>query len=108
MSLKARRTAANLPHSWELDSWETVAPDVWPHTTARAKWIARAYRKQLVAAGALSRVGRCIVILGAGYARWLENRAAEVTEYKSNNPRITQHAQAALAAKRAASSATTP
>jgi hypothetical protein len=83
-----RRSAANVPHSWELDTWGTIAPDVWPHTTERGKWITRAYRKELKAADALSRVGYKIVILGVPYTRWLESRATAVGEFKSNNPDI--------------------
>ncbi len=73
------------PHSWELDSWPE---GVWPHDPGRGKWIARAYRRELIASGALTRVGYRVVILGAGYSRWLESRVPEVSEYKSNNPKI--------------------
>lgn len=78
--------AAHTPHSWELISWETVAPDVWPHTLKRAKWIATAYRKELMEAKALTRVGKTLVFLGAGYTRWLERRSQHVAEFTSNNP----------------------
>jgi hypothetical protein len=78
-------TPAGIPHSWELDTWPA---SVWPHDTGRAQWVCRAYRKDLIAAGALSRVGYRVVILGAGYSRWLESRSAKVVEYRSNNPSI--------------------
>jgi hypothetical protein len=83
-SLKSRE-AAGAPHSWEFDSWPA---EVWPHDSKRGRWVARAYRKQLVAAGALSRVGRCLVVLGAPYTRWLQGRADQVIEFRSNNPQI--------------------
>jgi hypothetical protein len=82
------RNAASVPHSWELDSWETIAPDVWPHTSTRAKWISKCYRKELIEAGALTRVGKTLVFLGAAYTRWLERRARHVVEFASNNPTL--------------------
>jgi hypothetical protein len=85
---RSRAAAANVPHSWELDSWETIAPDVWPHTTARAKWISRAYRKELIEAGALTRVGKTLIFMGAAYTRWLERRSRHVAEFASNNPAL--------------------
>jgi len=82
----SRPRTSNVLHSWELKSWEDKAPDVWPHTNERAKWIARAYRKELIAAGALTRVGKTLVFIGAPYTRWLERRARHVVEFTSNNP----------------------
>jgi hypothetical protein len=79
------------PHSWETDSWPE---GVWPHDPGRGKWVCRAYRKELIAAGALTRIGYKIVIMGAGYSRWLESRALQVDEYKSNNPQIGSKAPA--------------
>jgi hypothetical protein len=72
-------------HSWELDTWP---PDVWPHTTKRAKWISKAYRKELIAAKAITRVGKTIVFVGAAYTRWLERRSQHVVEFVSNNPAL--------------------
>lgn len=86
MTAPARtRSALNVPHSWELDTWP---PDVWPHTRPRADWISRAYRQELIDAGALSRVGKLLVFNGTGYSRWLESRARHVTEFTSNNPTL--------------------
>jgi hypothetical protein len=76
------RAATSSPHSWELDTWPS---EVWPHGTKRAGWIARAYRKELIEAGALTRIGKKLVFLGAGYTRWQERRAQHVVEFTSNN-----------------------
>jgi hypothetical protein len=73
------------PHSWDLDSWPE---GVWPHDPGRAKWVCRAYRGELIAAGALSRVGYRVIVIGGGYTRWLESRAPAVSAYTSNNPNI--------------------
>lgn len=74
-----------LPHSWSVASW----PDgVWPNDQRRAKWILRSFRDELIAAGALARGGKGLIVLGRGYTRWLERHAAYVREYTSNNPLI--------------------
>ena len=105
--MKARKTATAgaAPHSWELSTWP---PEVWPHDTKRAQWLVRAYRKELVAAGALSRVGKTIIFLGTPYSQWLARRADRVVEFAGNNPNIAQHGTASAkrrAALRAATSA---
>jgi hypothetical protein len=73
------------PHSWELDTWPDI---VWPHEKERARWIARAYRKELLAARAVTRVGKTLVFMGGPYTRWLERRARHVAEYVGNNAAI--------------------
>jgi hypothetical protein len=72
-----------IPHSWSLSSWPA---SVWPNESARARWVLRSYRNELTAAGALSRSGKTLIVLGRGYARWLANRVAYVAEFESNNP----------------------
>ena len=76
---------AVFPHSWDLPKWPA---DVWPGDTHRARWLVRAYRNELMQYGALSRAGRTLVVIGRGYAAWLEQRAANVPGYASNNPRM--------------------
>lgn len=72
---------ASIPHSWDLESWEEKAGGIWPYNKERARRIVRRYKPELQAAGALSRVGRTLVILGNGYQRWLESNAARVSNY---------------------------
>lgn len=67
------------PHSWDLEHWPT---EVWPHKESRARYVIRSNRDELIAAGALTRVGREIVVLGGKYTRWLEKRAAHVPGYE--------------------------
>lgn len=38
----------------------------------------RAYREELILAGALTRVGREIVVFGEPYSRWMQKRSIEV------------------------------
>lgn len=61
--------------------WTERASHIWPHTSKRADYICRAYRDELVAAGALVRVGRELVIRLEAYDRWLAKRARMVADY---------------------------
>jgi hypothetical protein len=84
-SAKNSRAGASpeLPHSWSLSTWPET---VWPNKPAPARWILRSYRRELIAAGALARTGKALIVLGRGYARWLSQRAAGVEDFESNNP----------------------
>jgi hypothetical protein len=72
---KTRTAAAPAPHSWDLEHWPS---NVYPHSESRARWLLRAHRDELLAAGALTRIGREIVVLGARYSRWLESKSHDV------------------------------
>lgn len=74
-------SAQQAPHSWDLEHWP---PTVYPHSEGRARWILRAHRNELMAAGALVRVGRELVVLGDRFTRWLQMQAANVPGYESN------------------------
>jgi len=78
MSNRTRTTAEAAPHSWDLEHWPTA---VYPHTTGRARYVLRAHRDELLAAGVITRVGRELVVLGARYTRWLESRSTEVPDF---------------------------
>lgn len=67
------------PHSWSLKSWP---PEVWPGNSSKGTYIARAYRDELLQVGALSRVGRELIVIGDRYARWLERNASNVPGYQ--------------------------
>ncbi len=77
--------ALGFPHSWDLSRWP---PEIWPGEPVRARWLVRAYRDELMRYGALARTGRTLIVLGRGYAAWLEQRAAHVAGFVSNNPRM--------------------
>jgi hypothetical protein len=78
MSKASNTGAFSVPHSWDLEHWPV---DVYPHTESRARYLIRAYRDELTLAGALTRVGREIVVFGEGYSRFLEKRKAQVPGY---------------------------
>lgn len=75
------RSAVQAPHSWDLEHWPQ---DVYPHSESRARWLLRAHRQELLAAGALARVGRELVIFGDRYTRWLQAQSVNVPGYVSN------------------------
>lgn len=83
--LKGRRRTFSEPQSWDFDTW----PDaVWPNDPERAKWVVRSNRSELVAEGAITRIGKRVVVLGSGYSRWLARGATRVDGYASNLPHL--------------------
>ena len=75
---KQRPADSSIPHSWDVEHWPQT---VYPHSSHRARYLIRTYRDELLCEGAMSRVGRELVFLGARYSRWLEKRAAYVPGY---------------------------
>lgn len=68
-----------IPHSWSIDEWPSF---VYPHRASKARYTIRCHRDELVAAGALTRVGRDLVVLGAGYSAWLSKQGARVDGFQ--------------------------
>ena len=69
---------SELPHSWTVDGWP---PGVFPNSVTRARYLVRTHRDELILAGALSRVGRSLIVLGERYERWLQRKSARVPGY---------------------------
>ena len=67
-----------LPHDWTIKTWPR---DVYPYDGAKGRHLIRVHQAKLSAAGALTRIGHEIVVLGAGYAKWMASNAPRVTEY---------------------------
>ena len=89
MSRRTVSTAAEAPHSWDLEHWPQ---NVYPHGKSRARYLVRAYRDELMTAGALVRVGRELVVIGDRYTRWLQLQAANVPGgvCNANRPQISE------------------
>ena len=64
--------------SWGLANWPE---HIWPHTTARAKYLVRTHRAELMRVGALTRIGRVLVFAGDAYMRWLMSQSDHVTDF---------------------------
>jgi hypothetical protein len=71
--------ATPAPHSWDLEHWPTT---VYPHTPGKGRYLVRSHRTSLVAAGALTRVGRDLVVIGAPFSKWLDSQAKRVAAYE--------------------------
>lgn len=71
--------ANSLPHSWRLADWP---PDVTPNRVSAAKNLVRVHRDELIACGALCRLGRDLTILGEGYSRFLARKMDRVSGYE--------------------------
>jgi hypothetical protein len=69
---------STLPHSWPIELWPA---EVFPNSPTRGRYTVRMHRAELEAAGALSRVGRQIVVIGEPYGRWLQSRAPKVSDF---------------------------
>lgn len=67
-----------LPHDWTIDTWPA---GLFPYNGASARHLIYVNQPQLLAAGALVRIGHKIVILAAGYLKWLASNASRVPEY---------------------------
>ncbi len=66
---------AAVPHSWSLSDWPC---GVFPGSASRARYLVRCHGRELVAAGALVRIGRSLVLRGAAFDRWLARKGHEV------------------------------
>ena len=70
---------ASVPHSWAVRDWPL---EIFPGSSSSARWLIRCNKPDLIAAGALVRVGRQLVVIGNRYARWLERQASEVADFE--------------------------
>jgi hypothetical protein len=75
----AKTNVSAIPHSWCQDDWP---PGVYPGRPSRAKYVLRAHRDELVAVGALTRIGRNLVVLGAPYVGWLAKNSNRVLDFE--------------------------
>lgn len=67
-----------VPHSWDIEHWPQ---QVYPHTPNRGRYVVRSHKTELLNCGALTRVGRDLVVIGAAYAKFLATRAERVAGY---------------------------
>jgi hypothetical protein len=67
-----------IPNSWALDDWPC---GIYPGKTSRARYTIRSHRDELIRAGALVRIGRDLVIMGAAYVSWLHKQSNQVDGY---------------------------
>lgn len=75
----ANKPSSAIPHSWALGDWPAT---VYPGKESKARYIVRAHQDELVASGALTRVGRDLVVIGANYSAWLVKQSGRVSNFE--------------------------
>lgn len=81
-SKTVRPSALSAPHSWRLVDWDNTAPHVAPGNARKAKYLFRMHRAELLAAGAVARIGRDLIFFGVQYEKFLKRGAARVPDYE--------------------------
>jgi hypothetical protein len=71
----SKRNAERIPHSWGVEDWPAI---VYPGRPSRARYLIRMHRNELTTCGALTRIGRDLVVMGAGYSAWLAKQSNRV------------------------------
>jgi hypothetical protein len=94
MSKQRNPVAQPAPHSWAIENWPA---HVYPHSPGKGRYLIRSNRTKLVEAGALTRVGRDLVVMGAPYSKWLESLAGRVDDFHIAPNRAPAPDQAAAA-----------
>jgi hypothetical protein len=79
MSKPREVPAVPAPHSWPADQWPA---HVFPGEPGKGKYLVRAHQDELVAAGALVRLGRNRVVIGAPFCRWLASKGDKVAGFQ--------------------------
>jgi hypothetical protein len=90
--MPTKSSAAVAPHSWSIDTWPAT---VYPGTPKRARYFIRVHKTELFSAGALTRPGRELVIIGARFTRWLEAQVVNVPEFNIGAARVRRKPLAA-------------
>jgi hypothetical protein len=78
---KQSHIAQPMPNSWLLKEWPQ---GVAPGSTKKARYILRRYKKELIANGAVARIGRDVTFLGQGYAAFLATLIPKFESFECN------------------------
>ena len=78
MSKQKNQPSQPAPHSWAIPNWPSF---VYPHGSDKGRYLVRCNRTALTQAGALTRIGRDLVILGGPFSKWLESQAHRVAGF---------------------------
>ena len=72
-------TKTPILHSWPISKWPA---DIYPNDSKKARHLVRSHKNELLREGALVRVGRELVAIGAPYSKWLQKKASRVPGYE--------------------------
>lgn len=72
-------SALPVPHSWTPPDWPL---HVYPGTERKGRYIIQQHREELVRLGALTRVGRDLVVIGRPYAAWVQTQGHRVVGFE--------------------------
>lgn len=78
MKQPKNETIAPLPHDWTIKKWP---PGLFPYNAESARHLIYVNQPQLLAAGGIVRIGHTLVVLAAGYLKWMASHASRVPEY---------------------------
>lgn len=67
-----------IPPTWTVATWPR---GVWPDTPTRARHVLKISMGELIAAGAITRPSREIVVIGVAYLKWLRSKTARVVTW---------------------------
>jgi hypothetical protein len=70
---------ASVPHSWSIEDWPR---DVFPGSATDGRYIVNSHRGELMAAGALTRIGRKLVVIGGPYVGWMQGQSHRVDGFR--------------------------
>jgi hypothetical protein len=68
-----------VPHSWGFSTWPA---HVWPNDGVRGKRFCRTFEDQLFKSGALTRGGRELIVIGAGFTKFLHSQRHRVQDFE--------------------------
>lgn len=74
----AKPIAQSAPHSWSVARWPS---HVWPGDSTKGRRFVRTYEDQLIAAGALTRMGRDLVVMGGPYTAFMSAQRERVRDF---------------------------
>lgn len=77
--MRSQRPVKISLQSWAITDWPE---GVYPGDPSRGRYIVRRHRLELLQAGAITRIGRDLVVLGDRYERWLQRKSTEVLNYE--------------------------
>jgi len=75
----AKPTAQSAPHSWAVARWPA---HVWPGDSVKGKRFCRTFVDELTKCGALTRMGRDLVVMGGPFTAFMQRQRAAVQDFE--------------------------